>query len=187
MARGLADGQLIGAGHLDGGLVRLGASRDQVEPGPVHGHVGGEAARVGLEHLARELRAVDVRRGLGLPGHGGGDLAAAVAHVHDHGAARAVDVAPSLGVPEQGALAASDRGQGATQGSMEDGRLGIAVGQGQLTPGGTSPTDVQPPSTSSDWPVMWEAAGERRKRAAEAMSSTLAARPRGTLRPQVLS
>src|SRR5262249_17288421 len=88
----------------------------------------GEPPRVLLEHVAREVRAVDVRGRARLLRHRRGDFLAAVADVDHDGAARAVDVALAGPVPQQRTLALLDREHLAAERTVEDVRLGIAIG-----------------------------------------------------------
>src|SRR5439155_16341939 len=94
-----------------------------VEPSAVSRRVRREPAGVLLQHVARELRAVDIGGGRGLAGHGLRHLRPAVTHVHDDGTARAVEVALPAAVPEDRPLAPLDGGQLAPRRAAEDERL----------------------------------------------------------------
>ena len=98
---GLASGEVIDAGQLQGRLDRLRPARHRVDRRIVDGQDVGDGRRVRLERLGGEGRAMGIRQAADLVGHRIGDRRPPVADVDDDGPAGGIDVRPSLGIPDR--------------------------------------------------------------------------------------
>ena len=104
VAVGLAHGEVVGPGELEGGLDRLGAAGDRVQVRVVDREMDADLGRVGLERLGREGAAVGEGEAGGLVGHRRRDRGPAVADADDDRAARRVEVLATLGVDDGRAM-----------------------------------------------------------------------------------
>ena len=125
VAVGLATGEVVGTGHLQGGLDRLRPAADRVDRGAVDRQHATDLGGIRLERLRRERAAMGVGERGGLLAHDAGDLRPAVTDVHDDRAAGGVEVLASVRVANDSAV-----------GRDGDGRLRIERPPEDATGGG---------------------------------------------------
>ena len=133
-------GEVIRAGQLEGGLDRLGASRDGVDRGFVDRQVGSDLRRVGLDGFGGERAAVGEGEAARLLGHDPRDLLAPMADVDDDRATGRIEVLAAVRSADRGAM-----------GLHRDGRLGHGGATEHAS--GSHAADPSGPGTAPGRPV----------------------------------